>query len=93
MRKFVAAYVKGCAKCQENKILTRRNNPNLYPITPIAGAKPFQTIAIDLIVKLPKSHGYDSILTITDHDCTKGVILVLCLEQMSAEELAREYKD
>jgi len=39
------------------------------------------------------SNGYDSILTITDHDCTKGVILIPCRETMNAEELAREYKD
>src|SRR5712671_3582730 len=77
----------------KHNILTRSNKPSLYPIPPEEDAKPFQTVAMDLIVKLPVSNGYDSILTITDHDCTKGVILIPCRETMNAEELAREYKD
>jgi len=59
---------------------------------PVEGAKPFQTNAMDFIVKLPQSAGYDSILMITDHNCTKGVILLPCMESMNAEEVAREYK-
>src|ERR1700747_1348934 len=93
MHEFVKDYIRGCAVCQEKKIITRRNQPQLYPIPPEEDAKPFQTIAMDLIVKLPESRGYDTILTITDHDCTKGVILVPCKETMGAEELAKEYKD
>jgi hypothetical protein len=93
IRKFVQEYVKGCATCQANKIITRRNAPPLSPILPQEGAKPFQTIAMDFIVKLPKSQGYDSILTITDHDCTKAVILIPCKEEMNSEELAELYKD
>jgi hypothetical protein len=93
MHEFVKQYVRGCAVCQANKIITRRNQPHLYPIPPEEDAKPFQTIAIDLIVKLPESKGYDAILTITDHDCTKGVILVPCRETMGAEDLAKEYRD
>ena len=92
MRKFVQEYVQGCATCQSHKIITHPNKPAVYPITPELDAKPFQTISIDLIVKLPESSGYDSILTITDHDCTKGVILVPCLEGMSMEELTHQYK-
>jgi len=48
---------------------------------------------MDLIVKLPKSQGNDSILTITDHDCTKAVILIPCNEEMNSEQLAELYKD
>src|ERR1700751_1546323 len=93
MHEFVKNYVRGCAVCQEKKIITRHNQPQLYPIPPEEDAKPFQTIAMDLIIKLPESRGYDTILTITDHNCTKGVILVPCKETMGAEELAKEYKD
>jgi len=93
MYEFVKEYIRGCTTCQENKILTQCNRPALYPIPPEEDAKPFQTVAMDLIVKLPTSNGYDSILTITDHDCTKGIILIPCRETMNAEELAREYKD
>jgi len=48
---------------------------------------------MDLIVKLPKSQGNDLILTITDHDCTKAVILIPCNEEMNSEQLAKLYKD
>ena len=92
MRKMVQEYVQGCAICQANKIITHRNKPPLFPISPEDDAQPFEVVAMDLIVKLPESQGYDSILTITDHDCTKGVILVPCKEEMTAEQLAGEYK-
>jgi hypothetical protein len=78
MRRFIRAYIKGCAKCQESKTITHLNKPPLQPITPRAQARPFSTIAMDFIMKLPDSKGYDSILTITDHDCTKAVILLPC---------------
>jgi transposase InsO family protein len=50
-------------------------------------------IAIDFIVKLPESEGYDSIMMITDYDCTKAVILVLCQEKFNAEGVAKLFKD
>jgi hypothetical protein len=77
-KEFVWQYVKGCAICQANKPIMHRNNPPIHPITPQEDVLPFQTIAIDFIVKLPKSEGYNSIMTITDYDCTKAVILVPC---------------
>ncbi len=49
---------------------------------------PFETVALDFITKLPISQGYDSILTVTDHDCTKAAIFIPCKESMNAEETA-----
>src|SRR6266850_2385780 len=92
-KEFVRQYVKGCAICQANKPITHRNNPPLHPITPQKEALPFQTIAIDFIVKLPTSDGYDSIMTVIDHDCTKAVILVPCQETIDAEGVAKLFKD
>ena len=60
----------------------------LNPISPIPEALPFQTISMDFIVKLPESAGYDSILTITDHDCTKMLIAIPCRETITAEGVA-----
>ncbi len=40
---------------------------------------------MDFIVKLPKSQGYDTILTITDHDCSKASIFIPCNETITAE--------
>ncbi len=49
---------------------------------------PFKTIALDFITKLPPSQGYDSILTVTDHDCTKAAVFIPCKENMMVEETA-----
>ena len=63
----------------------------LNPIFARPGALPFETVAMDFIVKLPLSNGYDSILTITDHDCMKAVILVPCNKTITAEGVAKLY--
>jgi len=49
---------------------------------------PFKTVALDFITKLPVSQGYDTILTITNHDCTKAALFILCKEAMTAKETA-----
>jgi hypothetical protein len=65
------------------------NHPS-SPFPPIF-SDPFATIAMDFITKLPISGGCDSILTITDHNCTKAVILIPCKEAMSSEEFLELY--
>jgi hypothetical protein len=52
---------------------------------------PFETIALDFIVKLPVLQGFDSILTITDQGCTKAAIFIPCNEDITAEETAALY--
>jgi hypothetical protein len=91
MAKDVQEYVKGCAECQRHKINTQARKAPLSPITPVHEAVPFQTIALDFIVKLPISKGFDSILTITDHDCTKMAIFIPCNESINAEGVADLY--
>jgi len=41
-------------------------------------AKPFSHIAMDLITGLPNSKGYNAILTIVDHGCSRGTIFLPC---------------
>jgi len=48
---------------------------------------PFENVALDFITKLPISQGYNSILTITDHDCMKAAIFIPCKEAMTVEEM------
>ena len=88
LRKDATEYVQGCADCQRHKINTRPTRAPLEPIYPKPEALPFETIALDFITKLPESQGCDSILTVTDHDCTKAVIFIPCREEISAEETA-----
>ena len=52
---------------------------------------PFKTVAINFITKLPLSQGYDSILTVMDHNCTKAAIFIPCNEEINAEQMAALY--
>jgi transposase InsO family protein len=40
---------------------------------------------------LPLSNGHDSILTITNHDCSKAAIFIPCLKEVNAEGVAHLY--
>ena len=91
LRKDVAAYVKGCADCQRNKVNNRPTRVPLQPIYAKEDATPFEVVAIDFITKLPESDGYDSILTVTDHDCSKASIFIPCREEISSEQTAALY--
>ena len=88
MRQEVASYIQGCAECQRNKVNTRPTKASLSPIFPTREAMPFETVALDFITKLPISQGYNSILTITDHDCTKATVFIPCKKSITAEETA-----
>ena len=87
----VEEYVKGCATCQANKINTHRQKPRLFPITTDPEVQPFEVVTMDFITKLPVSKGFDTILTITDHDCTKAAIFIPCNEMITAEGVAQLY--
>jgi integrase-like protein len=91
IRNDVTEYVKGCGVCQATKPLTTQPKPPLYPIVPEPGVAPFKTIALDFITKLPPSRGHDTILTITDHDCSKVVIFLPCHKKIDAAGVAKLY--
>jgi hypothetical protein len=91
MKQDITEYVKGCADCQCHKVNNRPTKAPLQPIYPKPEAMPFETIALDFIVKLPVSQGFDSILTITDQGCTKAAIFIPCNEDITAEETAALY--
>ena len=88
MGEFVTNYVKGCGICQETKPGTAKALPPLIPIPSDPMSLPFQVIALDLIVDLPSSQGYDSILTITDHDVSKAAIFLPCSQTITGEGIA-----
>jgi hypothetical protein len=91
LRSDVKDYVQGCADCQQHKVNNRPTKAPLRPIYPKPEAMPFETIALDFITKLPESQGYDSILTVTDHDCTKAAIFIPCREEINVEGTAALY--
>jgi Integrase zinc binding domain len=91
LRHFITSYVKGCMICQSPKPTKNKKRVPLYPIAPKSTAIPFSTIAPDFIMDLPKSSGYDAILTITDHDVTKAAIFLPCNTTITSEEVAALY--
>ena len=93
MSKWVENYVKGCAKCQQNKALTHRTTPPPYKINVPPAAQPFEIVAMDLITQLPNSHGHDAILTIVDHGCTRAALFLPCTMNVTREGIAKLYLD
>ena len=91
MTQDVKDYVKGCADCQQNKVNNQVRKAPLSPIFAKPGVLPFETVAMDFIVKLPLSNGYDLVLNITDHDCTKAIIFIPCNEEIMAEGVTKLY--
>ena len=93
MSKWVENYVKRCAKCQQNKVLTHRTTTPPYKIDVPPSAQPFEVVAMDLITQLPNSHGYDAILTIADHGCTRAALFLPCTTNMTGEGITKLYLD
>jgi hypothetical protein len=74
-----------------NKVNTHPTKPPLYPIMTNPEALPFQVITLDFVTKLPSSKGFDSILTVMDHNCSKALILIPCNKSITAEGTAELY--
>ena len=93
MKAWIVDYVKGCATCQQNKILTHHSKTPLYWITTEEGTLLFQRVAMDLITGLPIHKGKDAILTIIDHGCSKAAIFLPCTTTITGPEIAQLYMD
>src|SRR5205807_6681492 len=89
----IAQYVKGCMVCQQNKNITHRKKTPLYQIPTDSNAKPFQQIAMDLIMGLPLCDGKDAILTIVDHGCSRAAIFLACTTSIMGPQIAQLYLD
>ena len=64
-------YVKGCPTCQETKANVHWTKALLQRFDMDVEDGPFQRVLMDLIMDLPKSDGFDSILTIVDQGCSR----------------------
>jgi hypothetical protein len=64
MSRYIGIYVKHCDLCNQTKVQRRQPIGELHPSeTPEA---PWDTISVDFIVKLPKSHGYNAIMCVVN---------------------------
>ena len=91
MKVWIVDYVKGCATCQQNKILIHHSKTPLYRITTKEGTLLFQRVAMDLITGLPIHKGKDAILTIIDHGCSKAAIFLPCTTTITGPEIIQLY--
>ena len=73
MSTFLRKFISGCADCQAAKVNTHPTMPGLSPLA-VEHPLLFSSISVDLITRLPNSHGYDSVMVMVDHGLTKGVI-------------------
>ena len=90
MRTYINNYVDTCDTCQRSK--TPRHKPyGLLKPLPIA-TRPWTHVSMDLIVKLPKSRGFDSIFVVVDRR-TKMSHFIPCNETATAQDLATLYRD
>ena len=88
--KEMKRYIEGYDFYQRNKNCTEQLAGKLMPNS--IPEKPWMHISADFITKLPLAQGFDSILVVVDQ-LTKMVHFILTTERMSAEGLARLFKD
>jgi hypothetical protein len=73
------------------KVNTHPTHPPLFPISLAKNARPFETITMDFITKLLPSEGYDTILMITDTDCSKASVFIPCNKTIDSEGVIQLY--
>ena len=88
---FVEEYIKGCAKCQESKVITHIKHAPLYHFDTHVENGPFQYVSMDLIMDLPLSNKYDAIFTIVDQGCSKAAKFIPCNKTIDGQGVARLY--
>ena len=91
LRQFMEEYVKGCARCQESKTNVHRSKAPLQCFDTSVEEGPFQYVSMDLITNLPKSQGFDSVLTIVDQGCSKAAKFIPCNKTIDGPGVANEY--
>ena len=90
MRLDVNEYVRLCASCQHNKSSSAAPSGPLTPL-PIPNER-WESVSMDLITSLPKSHLYDAIFVVVDR-LSKMVCLAPTHTTVSAEKLATLFVD
>lgn len=86
IRTTVKEFCKSCVTCMRSKPQRHRPYGNLKQL-PIP-ERPWNSISMDFIEKLPKSSGYDTILVIVDR-LTKQSLFIPTHDTITSAELAR----
>lgn len=88
MRADVLSFIASCARCQQIKVDHQKTQGELLPL-PVPD-RPWSTIGVDFIVKLPLSSTFDSIMVVVDH-LTKAEHFIPANETWDASELAKHF--
>ncbi|KAF7338861.1 Transposon Tf2-12 polyprotein [Mycena sanguinolenta] len=86
----VRKYVDACDLCHRIQAVRHRPYGPLQPLD--IPTRPWLSISMDFIVKLPDSHGYDSIFVVCDR-LTRAAHFIPCKESINAPELAWLFLD
>ena len=87
---YVRRYCEACDTCARIKAPRHKPYGLLHPLE--IPDRPWRAITFDLIVKLPLSHGYDSILVVCDR-LTRAAHFIPCNESIDAPRLAQLFLD
>ncbi|GLB39530.1 putative coprinopsis cinerea okayama7 130 [Lyophyllum shimeji] len=90
MRRYVRSYVTSCDLCSRVKNATHKPYGLLQPLD--IPDRPWRSISMDFITKLPLSHGYDSIWVVCDR-MTRATHFIPINESIDAPGLARLFLD
>ncbi|KYQ96678.1 LTR-retrotransposon skipper [Tieghemostelium lacteum] len=88
--KDVKKFVDSCPDCQRNKTNSSGKQGLLQSIEP--PSRRWSVITMDFVVALPKSNGFDSVLTVTDKS-TKMVHLIPTTSNVTADGVAKLFID
>ncbi|KAJ8454533.1 hypothetical protein ONZ45_g19267 [Pleurotus djamor] len=86
VRTFVTEYCKSCTTCMRAKPQRHKPYGNLRQL-PVP-SRPWDSISMDFIEKLPPSLGFDSILVIVDRLSKQG-LFIPCHDTITSEGLAK----
>ena len=81
MSTFLCWFITGCTDHQATKANIHPIVPGLSPLA-VESSLPFSSILVDLSMRLPNSHGFDSVMVMVDHGLTKGVIYCPCTKSI-----------
>ena len=89
MGRYIVKYVKGCDLCNQTKTFLAapagKLMPNRIPY------RRWQVISVDLIMELPQSHGYDSILVGGDRLSKRAHFIPTTSDVTSLGEIGRAH--
>ena len=93
MKKWIKDYVKGCTIFQQIKVQTHKQHTPMYHIPTDPDTLLFKTITMDLITGLPTRQGFNAILMIVDHRCSRAAVFLPCTTTISRPSIAQLYLD